>query len=356
MSDDKLIARKVKYSLEKLKRQRESNSSSNDSDAENGDTRHSSDNETQEIMDINESNNNFQESIAESSINELYESFPEDDSVDSEIDGHENNGDDIIEEEERDGGTFFNINFNKLGESELDTKTCLRLWSLHFGLTEDAVNSLLNILVKKENLDLPLTKKTLVRTPRDKITLEPMDQSGDPKQPGQFYYFGIQSQIEKLNYKFLKDPSYDKISLDVGIDGMGSIAKASPYELWPILIGFNDKKNIPPIVVAAYWGKGKPKSSNQFLQKFVNEINELSAQGGIVVDKESQERKIFEIHHFGADAPAKSFIKNVQGHTGHNSCNFCNGTVETINIQLRTGDSQSFNVSRILFLKIIIVI
>jgi hypothetical protein len=249
----------------------------------------------------------------------------------------------------RDSGEFYNINFKNLGESGLDTRSCLRLWSLHFGCTVDAMNSLLNILVKRENLNLPLTNKTLVQTPRGKIILESME-SGDPECPGEFYYFGIQNQISKLHYEFLKSPEYSKILLEVGIDGISSIFKASPYELWPILIAFNDMKKIPPIIVAAYWGKGKPKSSNDFLKKFVDEINVLNSRGGIVVDEETQLIKGFEIHHFGCDAPAKSFIKNVQGHTGHNSYNFCDAMVEELIIELENGEAKKINVSSNIFM------
>lgn len=220
------------------------------------------------------------------------------------------------------------------------------MWGLHCGCSVDAMNSLLNILVKKEHINLPLTKKNLVHTFQRKIILESIE-SGDPECPGEFFYFGIQNQVNNLNYDFLKSYTYTKKWFDVGIDGISSIFKASPFELWPILIAFNGMKKIPPIIVAAYWGKGEPRSSNEFLKKFVDEINVLKNQGRIVVDQKNHLIKDFGIHHFGCDAPAKSFIKNVQGHTGHNSCNFCNATVEEITIGLENGEIRKINISRI---------
>jgi hypothetical protein len=234
-----------------------------------------------------------------------------------------------IEVDDDASDTFFNLDFKKLGKTDLSTRNCMRLWSLHYGLPREAVESLLNILIEKENLDLPRSHKTLVDTPTERIFLEAMKQNADPNNDGEFYYFGIENQIKRLNYKFLKDPSLHTIYLDVGIDGL-SIFKASNYELWPILIAFSGKRKIPPIIVAAYWGRGKPSSSEDFLKKFVDEINFLVEKGGIEIDEESHLVKKFEIHHFGCDAPAKSFIKRVQGHTGHHACNFCDKTSQSM--------------------------
>jgi hypothetical protein len=150
---------------------------------------------------------------------------------------------------------------------------------------------------------------------------------------GEFFYFGIEKQIKSLNYQFLKDPKLTEISFEVGIDGL-SPHKSSNFEIWPILIGFSNNRKIPPIMIAAYWGRGKPLLSEEFLFKFVEEINILAHKGGIEVDDGIV--KPFKIHHFGCDAPAKSFVKRVQGHTGHNSCNFCCTMAESIVIDGKT--------------------
>jgi hypothetical protein len=240
----------------------------------------------------------------------------------------EDNTENEASDDDTESDKFFNVDFKKLGDSELNIRECLRMWSLHYGIPRDAVDSMLNILVKKGDLELPLTNKTLVRTPTNKITTEPMAQSGE-KGFGEFYYWGIQNQIRNLNYKFLKSGSLKTIKFDVGIDGLSPF-QSSAFELWPILLSFHGIKNIPPFIVAAYWGKGKPKSSDDFLEKFVEEIKNLIELGGIEVDGERKLIKKFEIHLFGCDAPAKSFIKRVQGHTGFHSCNFCKKTSEVI--------------------------
>lgn len=333
MSDENKIRRKVNYRFKKVKREIEDEWNSDSSDEgpteENELQLHSSGTFTEVVED-----EHVEQPDSDAGPSYVCETRSDPESSDFED----------IEDNEEDSGDFFNINFNKLGKTDLDTRNCLRLWSLHFGIPVGAMNSLLNILVEKENLELPLTNKTLVQTPNSKISLEVMN-SGDAECPGEFVYFGIQNQIGNLNYNFLKDPEYPKILLDVGIDGISSIFKASPLELWPILVAFNGKKKIPPILVAAYWGKGKPISSNEYLKKFVDEINELSNQGGIIVDEETKITKDFEIHHFGCDAPAKSFIKNVQGHTGHHSCNFCDATIEELIVSLESGATKRINVS-----------
>jgi hypothetical protein len=233
------------------------------------------------------------------------------------------------------------LDFKKLGDSPFSTRTCLRLWALRYGLPRDTVDGLLDILVKKENLNLPLSQKTLVATPTEKIVLQPMKQNADQESNGEFYYFGIQNQIKSLNYNFLKNPDLQKISFEVGIDGFSPF-KASNIEIWPVLMSFSGQRNIPPFMVAAYCGKGKPMSSEDFLSKFVEEINCLVRKGGIEVDEVKHIVKPFDIHHFGCDAPAKSFVKRVQGHTGHNSCNFCNKMAESIVINEKTIKASVF--------------
>jgi hypothetical protein len=125
------------------------------------------------------------------------------------------------------------LDFKKLGDSPFNTRTCLRLWALRFGLPRETVDGLLDILVKKENLDLPLSQKTLVATPIEKIVLEPMKQNGDQESNGEFFYFGIQNQIKSLNYNFLKNPDLKEISFEVGIDGF------SPFKAPDHIMGTN---------------------------------------------------------------------------------------------------------------------
>lgn len=56
------------------------------------------------------------------------------------------------------------------------------------------------------------------------------------------------------------------------------------------------------------------------MQDFVEEFLEIDKVGGIEIEGEL---KKVDLHHCGCDAPAKSFVKDVQGHTGNSGCHFC---------------------------------
>lgn len=63
---------------------------------------------------------------------------------------------DNLPEEAMDSEQYFNVNFRNLGESNLTVRECITTWSLFFCIHRNALESLLGILVKKCNLELPL--------------------------------------------------------------------------------------------------------------------------------------------------------------------------------------------------------
>lgn len=219
---------------------------------------------------------------------------------------------------------FFKFNFKNLGQSKLDFKTCLTIWSLYFGIHRNALDSLLNIIYHKCKckFDIPRTSKTLVGTPKTKINPISM---GPKNKSGEYHHLGLKNHILKNvnNYDFLKSPA-DVIEIDVNIDGFSPFE--SHQEVWPILGAFSKEITTPPFVIGLYWSRhGKPASNNEYLKPFVDEILEINRNG---IEIDGRLKKI-KIHHIGCDAPAKSFVKGVQGHTGNHACHFCDKIKES---------------------------
>lgn len=69
-------------------------------------------------------------------------------------------------------------------------------------------------------------------------------------------------------------------------------------------------------LVGLYHGHEKPTDSNDFLREFIDEAKDL-VTNGIKINNIILKVSIFAIC---ADAPAKSFVMKVKGHTGYYSC------------------------------------
>ncbi|XP_076248013.1 uncharacterized protein LOC143187657 [Calliopsis andreniformis] len=72
-------------------------------------------------------------------------------------------------------------------------------------------------------------------------------------------------------------------------------------------------------MIGIYHGHEKPKNVNEFLNDFVHEAIHV-INNGILINEQLYR---IQIKTFVCDAPAKSFIKCVKGHTGYHSCTKC---------------------------------
>lgn len=106
------------------------------------------------------------------------------------------------------------------------------------------------------------------------------------------------------------------INLIINIDGF-PLAKSSQAQLWPILC--SNTVNMTVYLIGVYFRHQKPTDSNVFLQSVVDDLINLISNGYIHAEK------IIKIKLFAliCDAPAKSFILCIKGHTGFNSCTKC---------------------------------
>lgn len=176
----------------------------------------------------------------------------------------------------------------------------LRSWALKFQINHNALNSLLILLKSSLSLldkILPKDSRTLLETPRT-VQIENIEPNK------MFWYNGLErsllSSIKENSDGLIKS---EYLELIFNMDGL-PIAKSSKYEFWPILALIQNTSQSHPVVVAIYYGQGKPNIKT-FLTKFVDELTYLPANG---IQKNGQYFKI-KIKAFVCDSPARAFIK-----------------------------------------------
>jgi len=187
----------------------------------------------------------------------------------------------------------------------------LSLWALECNVSHITLNKLLKLMKGYEVIhtkNLPLDSRTLLSTPKsnnNQIRIV---------EPGHYYHFGLVQQIQRF-----APHDMTEIKLVIGIDGL-PIAKSCNNQLWPILayiVSSEIKKTVFPVGI--YYGKSKPNDSNDFLEDFIVEAKELLTNG---IDVHGHKKKVF-IHAFVCDAPARSYILKIKGHSGYFSCTRC---------------------------------
>lgn len=193
--------------------------------------------------------------------------------------------------------------------SEISFRDKLASWAVSEQISHVALQSLLKIL--KTHLchsELPSDPRALLRTPRNTIVKE--------VHPGFYWHYGLENGIKQF-LKIKSNLINDTIELVISIDGL-PISQSSGSQLWPILgsvFGFNDV-----FIIGMYHGSSKkPDSAHTFLETLVEDSKHLIENGIIFNNKKFQ----CLIKLICADAPAKSFILNVKGHTGYSSCTKC---------------------------------
>ncbi|CAI6357848.1 unnamed protein product [Macrosiphum euphorbiae] len=188
-------------------------------------------------------------------------------------------------------------------------KEKLGIWAVECNVPKTTVNKLLKLLKRQDNIntqDLPNDCRTLLVTPKS------TERFIRTVTPGSYYHFGLAEGIRRYAISSLTD-----IKIAIGIDGL-PLAKSNNSQFWPIMayiVGMD--KNVFPVGI--YFGKSKPKDSNDFLLDFVAETKDLITNGieinGCII-------KVI-IYSFVCDAPARSFLLKTKGHSGYSSCNRC---------------------------------
>lgn len=199
--------------------------------------------------------------------------------------------------------------YNNKNEISDEIKKSLAEWAVDCNVPQSTVNRLLSVLKYKAQLTyLPKDCRTLLKSTSTKVL------NIREVKPGIYYHFGIKKGIKRYSSILTTN---EEIKIAIGIDGL-PISKSSSGQLWPIL-GYiiPYRKYVFPI--GMYYGNEKPQDSNDFLSDFITEILDLSIHG-ININNEIKKVKIKLI---SCDAPAKSFVLRVKGHSGFFSCTRC---------------------------------
>ncbi|CAH1103751.1 unnamed protein product [Psylliodes chrysocephalus] len=191
----------------------------------------------------------------------------------------------------------------------------LKDWTLECKLPQTHITKLLGVL-RKYNIKVPQDARTLMNTQRYVNTIS--------VPPGNYSHLGIKTQILKLLAILPQDfqiPSCIKIVINV--DGL-PLSKSSGSQFWPIIAWFANSNfewifMTKTFVVGVYHGYTKPKSPNEFLNQFCQEIIELQENGFLFRNRTLH----INISHIVCDAPARAYITCTKSHTGYHGCSKC---------------------------------
>lgn len=178
-------------------------------------------------------------------------------------------------------------------------------WACQNNVTHKCCNEIISLIRPK----YPFLKKdirSILGTPR-KVETKILEN-------GELIYFSIKAGLtKKIDSKIIENTL---ISVQINIDGI-PLYNNSTIEFWPILAKIKNDKT--PFVVAIFCGKGKPTPIESFLSDFIEESNELRDSGF----KYNNILYQFNISLFTCDAPARSYLKNIKGHTSKLGCERC---------------------------------
>jgi hypothetical protein len=188
-------------------------------------------------------------------------------------------------------------------------KAELANWATSHNVNHSSLDSLLTLLRRNGHDTLPKTARTLLKTPKFTVVKQ--------VPPGEYVHFGLENCIIDHLRMLLPEDLPKKIDILVNVDGV-PIGRTGG-QLWPILGSFYGKDKGTPFVIGMYYGKKKPLDSNLYLADFLNETIRLTTNGMVFGDLKIPFRLIGLI----CDAPARSFIAGIKGHSGYYGCGKC---------------------------------
>jgi len=200
-------------------------------------------------------------------------------------------------------------------DNDENVLTNIKNWAVQHKITHIALSNLLKVLKINHNCFhyFPNDSRTLLKTNLSKQPLQIQTLNA-----GIFYYFGVVNGIKSCIGKNIFTD--DTIKLHIGIDGL-PLTKSTNSQFWPILCCIRNFDSVRPCVflVGLYWGHEKPLESNMYLSELVTELIDLCTNG---IDLSLGKKKVV-VEAFSCDAPAKSYILKIKGHTGFSSCTRC---------------------------------
>lgn len=149
----------------------------------------------------------------------------------------------------------FNENFGDSSNLSLNEK--LKNWYTKYRPPRKCVEELVSIL-KEEKLDIHTFYKCHINIKPDI----------EKTSGGSLLYIGLCRQFEKLSQSVAFP---EQINIDINIDEM-PLFKSSKTKLWPVLIRVNNIAGSPVFPIAVFLGNKKPNNLEEYLEKFVNEM------------------------------------------------------------------------------------
>lgn len=192
----------------------------------------------------------------------------------------------------------------------------IKKWIVECKIPHIYADKLLKIFNYRLLPNLPQSTKTLLK--KD-LVIEKSDMAtcSSDKKFGKFAYLGIKAKLSTQINSALHESN--TLELVFNIDGFLPF-KASKTIVWLILCKIlNDEDLYKPFTVAVYSDYGKSKFVNDYLEKFVKELNELFSDGLHVQDK----FYTVQVKFFTCDTPARSYLKYIVGHTSFHACERC---------------------------------
>ncbi|CAH0559238.1 unnamed protein product [Brassicogethes aeneus] len=185
----------------------------------------------------------------------------------------------------------------------------IQYWACTNNLTQKCLNELIEI-IQPEYPFLPNDSRTILKTPREvnRITLN----------NGEMIYLGIEKNIIKKIESTSGTIRDNFIPLQVNIDGI-PLFKSGAGEFWPILMRSEVFCDTTPFAVAIFFGNGKPDPLEAYLKCFIDEYSSLVIRSVCYLGIEYKIKICF----FSCDAPARSYLKQVMGHTSISGCERC---------------------------------
>ncbi|CAN8028629.1 unnamed protein product [Ixodes persulcatus] len=133
---------------------------------------------------------------------------------------------------------------------------------------------------------------------------------------GKYCHFGFMEGLRLSLKNVSRIP--DTLEFIVNVDGL-PLTKSTTDQFWPILCCVRNCGKLDPFPVGVFYGQCKALDANIFLEPFVAELKEALEQGVLIEGKVVN----VELSAIVCDAPAKSYILSIKGHTGYFSCTKC---------------------------------
>lgn len=175
----------------------------------------------------------------------------------------------------------------------------IKEWAIERNISQIALSDLATILNCRFPGILPKDARTILGTVKQ-IHIKTIEN-------GEYWHNGLTKCLRKTLENWVDVPN--KVKLNFNFDGL-PIFKSSNKEFWPILCNIYERPDIDPFVIGIYFGVGKPKDIDQYLDDFVKEIGNLIKEG-IYIEKPNKIVSI-EIRCFICDSPARAYIKGTQ--------------------------------------------